>query len=361
MFNIEIPIFAFSHCRDVVVEVSKAGGLGVFGMARENPRKLHESLDWIDRNIQGKPYGIDILMPTKYHSGPKAHDELTLPKRHVEFIKKILDDAGVPSISEAEAEQAAKENLESVNMTREDSMRMLKIAVEHPISLIVNALGSPPRELVEEAHSRGIKIAALAGTVKHAIKHRDAGCDMIMAVGTEAGGHTGKISSMVLWPAVVDAVAPVPVLGGGGVGRGRQVAAALALGCEGVWCGSIWLKTVQSDVPPAVKERMFNATHEDTVHTASFTGKMGRLLRNSYTDAWDRPDAPEILPPPLQRYIWEVAARRRVERVRAAEFWGYPVGQIVGDMKEEISVREVVRGMIEELLDTKDKFEQLIR
>lgn len=360
MFGIEVPIFAFSHCRDVVVEVSKAGGLGVFGMGREDPRYVREHLRWIDEHIQGKPYGIDILMPTTYDAMSKGEAEVNLPRGHVEFVRKVLDEAGIPRLSTEEAEASARENLAGLNFTPQDSAVMLDLAMEHPIKLIVNALGSPPRELVDRAHARGIKVAALAGSVKHAIRHRDAGCDFIMAVGTEAGGHTGKISSLVLWPAVVDAVAPLPVLGGGGVGRGRQLAAALALGCEGVWCGSIWLKTVQSEVIPAIKARMFAASHEDAVHTASFTGKTGRMLRSRYTESWEAQGAPKPLAAPLQRYLWETEARRRLERAGADDFLVYPVGQIVGDMKEETSVRNVVHEMLEELLESRDRLDTMI-
>ncbi|WP_084810468.1 nitronate monooxygenase [Bradyrhizobium sp. NAS80.1] len=192
--------------------------------------------------------------------------------------------------------------------------------MEHPIRLIVNALGSPPRSLVERAHAKGIKISAMAGAEKHAIRHIEVGCDFVIAGGTEAGGHTGTTTSMVLWPRIVDAVTPLPVLGAGGVGRGRQLAAALALGCEGAWCGSIWLKTKQSEVIPEIKEKMFAAGSEDAVLTRSVTGKSCRTLRCAFTDAWETESAPEPLGAPLQGLLWWSQGRTRVERVRAKEF-----------------------------------------
>lgn len=360
MFGIEVPIFAFSHCRDVVVEVSKAGGLGVFGMGRENPEHVREHLRWIDEHIQGKPYGIDVLMPSSFEQVDKTKDDFELPKEQLDFVRKMLDDAGIPPLPVADAQQALRENLKSVNFLPEESARMIDIALEHPIKLIVNGLGTPPKAIIDLAHSRGVKIAALAGSVKHAVRHKEAGCDFVMAVGTEAGGHTGKISSMVLWPAVVDAVAPMPVLGGGGVGRGRQLAAALALGCEGVWCGSVWLTTVQSEVLPEIKARMFAASHEDAVHTKNFTGKTARVLNSRYIEAWDKPGAPQALKAPQQRYLWEGEVRRRLERAHAAEYLAYPVGQIVGDMKEETSVRNIVHDMISELLESKERLDRII-
>jgi NAD(P)H-dependent flavin oxidoreductase YrpB (nitropropane dioxygenase family) len=362
MFDIEVPIFAFSHCRDVVVEVSKAGGLGVLGMGRKDPKYVREDLDWIDDHVQGKPYGIDILQPQTFQAVEQQKFDPTRPevRKQVEFVNKLLDEAGVPPLSQELHDQFANEYLEGLTYTPEEGERMVDIALEHPIKLIVNALGTPPRSLIQRAHGRGIKIAAMAGTVEHAIKHRDAGCDFVIAVGTEAGGHTGVVSSMVLWPRIVDAVAPLPVLGGGGVGRGRQIAAALALGCAGVWCGSIWLPTIQSDVTPAIKARLFAANTKDAVLTKTYTGKSARVLRSRYTDAWDRPDAPPPLPPPHQRYLWESEARARIERAGADDFLVYPVGQIVGDMTDETSVRNVVLDMLTELLETKDRLDQIL-
>lgn len=362
MFGIDVPILAFSHCRDVVVEVSKAGGLGVLGMARMSPERVREELRWIDDHIDGKPYGIDVLMPTTYtEAGDLKYDpERLFPREQLAFVRRMLDEAGVPPLPESESHEIEKELVSQFNFTRDESMRMLDIAMEHPIKLIVNALGTPPADIIERAHARGIKIAALAGSPKHALKHKQAGCDFVIAVGTEAGGHTGSVTSMVLWPRIVDAVAPLPVLGGGGVGRGRQMAAALVLGCEGVWCGSIWLKTVQSEVVPEIKAKMFEAGSEDAVLTRSVTGKPCRTLRSSFTDAWDQPGAPETLPAPLQAILWWGQGRTRVERARVKEFLTYPVGQLVGDMTEETSVRQVVQDMLGELVETKERLDRVL-
>lgn len=362
MFGIELPIFAFSHCRDVVVEVSKAGGLGVLGMARMSPQKVREELKWIDDHVDGRPYGIDILMPTTFQEAGEskfAPDRL-FPEEQLRFVRRLLDEAGIPPLPVAEAAQIERELVSTFTFTPRESAEMIDIALNHPIKLIVNALGSPPKDLVERAHAKGIKVAAMAGAEKHALKHRQAGCDFVIAVGTEAGGHTGQTTSMVLWPRIVDAVAPMPVLGAGGVGRGRQLAAALALGCEGVWCGSIWLKTVQSEVIPEIKQRFFAAASEDAVLTKSVTGKTCRTLRCAFTDAWEKPGAPETLPAPLQALLWWGQGRTRVERVRAKEWLTYPVGQIVGDMKEESSVRQVVQDMLSELLESKERMDLLL-
>ena len=359
MFGIDIPVFAFSHCRDVVVEVSKAGGFGVFGMARARADRVEEDLRWIDAHIGGRPYGIDILMPSRYED-VGHHDLDALPPEHVGFVQKMLDDAGIPRLPPDQADETARELLKGLNLTPRESLAFLEVCFAHPIKLIVNGLGSPPRDLVERAHARGIKVAALAGKVKHARKHRDVGCDLVVAVGTEAAGHTGDISSMVLWPRIADAVAPLPVLGGRGVGRGRQLAAALALGCEGVWCGSIWLKTVQSELTPEIRRKLFKASEDDAVLTKSVTGKQCRTLRNAFTDAWNVPGAPGTLPSPLQGMLWWAHGRTRVERVNAEDYLTYPVGQLVGDMNEETSVRQVMQDMLMELADTKARLDEMI-
>lgn len=362
MFGIEAPIFAFSHCRDVVVEVSKAGGMGVLGMARMSPERLREELKWIDEHIEGKPYGIDVLMPTTFQEAGelKFDPERLFPHEQLDFVRDMLDAAGVPPLPAEDAEARTRELLEQFTFTPRESAEMIEIAMQHPIKLIVNALGSPPKDLVERAHARGMKVAALAGATKHALRHKEAGCDFVIAVGTEAGGHTGSVTSMVLWPRIVDAVAPLPVLGAGGVGRGRQLAAALALGCDGVWCGSIWLKTAQSEVPPEIKAKLFAASSEDAVLTRSVTGKPCRTLRSKFTDAWDQPGAPATLPAPLQALLWWGQGRTRVERVRAKDFLTYPVGQIVGDMTEETSVKNVVYDMLNELIESKERLDHLM-
>ena len=362
MFGIDVPIFAFSHCRDVVAEVSKAGGFGVLGLARQNPERVEEELNWIDEHIDGKPYGVDVLMPSTFEDpGDRKLDiDALLPKEHIEFVRDMLNDAGVPQLPAEEEDELKREILKGINFTPRESLEMLDAAMQHPIKAIVNALGSPPEELVTRAKAKGIKLGALAGKPRHAIRHKERGCDFVVAVGHEAGGHTGDVTSMVLWPSIVDAVDPLPVLGGGGVGRGRQMAAALALGCEGVWTGSIWLKTVQSEVIPEIKEKFFEAEANDSIWTTTVTGKPCRTLNNAFSQAYDAPGAPKTLPAPLQNYLWWQEGRTRVERVRAKDFLTYPVGQVVGDMQEETTVRQVVYEMIDELLDSRERLNNML-
>ena len=370
MLQAEYPIFAFSHCRDVVAAVTGAGGFGVLGAVAHTPEQLEADMSWIDQQVHGLPYGVDLLMPRKFvgaESGGADRASLRdmIPAEHRAFLDDLLERYGIPpQKAAAPGSRQPPGQRAGLQVDPKSMAPLIDVAFRHPIRLIASALGSPPGWLVEDAHQRGIKVAALAGRVKHARAHAAAGVDLVIAQGTEAGGHTGDVSTLVLVPQVVDAVSPIPVLAAGGIATGRQMAASLALGAAGVWCGSVWLTTRESETPPAVKERMLAASSEDTVRTRSFTGKPCRVLRSEWTSAWEAPDAPAPLPMPLQSMLSD-RPRRRVEAV--AERPGSPavdllspfIGQVVGQMNAVRPARQVVLDMIEELVDawmTVDKF-----
>jgi NAD(P)H-dependent flavin oxidoreductase YrpB (nitropropane dioxygenase family) len=360
MFGIEVPIFAFSHCRDVVVEVSKAGGLGVLGVGYYTAEQLEIELNWIDAHIGGRPYGVDLLMPNKAEAVQSREIGLDdLPSVQVEFLRKLLDNAGIPRLPPGEGEALLKREISQITMTQAESIRTLETALRHPIKLVVNALGTPPREMVDHLHALGIKVGSLVGKAEHAVKQKEAGVDLIVAQGSEAGGHTGTISSMILWPQVIDAVSPIPVLAAGGIGGGRQMAAALAMGCDGVWCGSIWLGTTQSDLLPEMKEKLYAARPEDAVQSKSRTGKPARLLRSKLTEAWEQPGAPDFLPMPWQTIV-NTEPKLRIERARNKDFLTCPVGQIVGDMKQENSVKQVIYDILSQFADASERFVALV-
>ena len=359
MFDIDVPVFAFSHCRDVVVEVSKAGGMGVLGVGSFSKEQLVRELDWIDAHIEGKPYGVDILIPNTYDRAGAAQRRqslgaITFPPEHVAFSDAIADRAGLPPLPEDEKEALIEEACAHIRMTPEDSMELLEIALERPIKLLVNALGTPPKELVKRVQARGIKVGSLVGKVEHALAQVEAGVDIIVAQGTEAGGHTGSITSMVLWPQVVDAVHPVPVLAAGGIGRGRQFAAAITLGAAGVWMGSLWLGTRESELEPDIKAVLFETRSEDAIQSRAITGKPCRVNRSRFTEAWASPEAPHPLAMPLQTML-NAETRGRIMRSHAKEYMSYPVGQIVGDMHHETSVRSIMQGLLEEFAEASER------
>jgi NAD(P)H-dependent flavin oxidoreductase YrpB (nitropropane dioxygenase family) len=287
LFALEAPIFAFSHCRDVVVATSKAGGMGVLGAAWMTPEHLEQELAWIDAHIDGLPYGVDMVFSATATEVAFDHSPReVVPEENQRFINDLLDQDGVPPLPEDEVTGWYADYARNLAFSPKVSEALLDVALRHPIQFVVSALGVPPDHIIARIHDLGIKIGALVGSVRQAQKQVAAGIDVIIAQGSEAGGHTGSITSMVLWPEVVDAVAPVPVLAAGGIGRGRQMAAALALGAEGVWCRSIWLGTVESELGSDMREVIYAAGPEDAVITLGYTGKPCRALRSKYTEAW---------------------------------------------------------------------------
>jgi NAD(P)H-dependent flavin oxidoreductase YrpB (nitropropane dioxygenase family) len=362
MFGIDVPIVAFSHCRDVVVAAAKAGGIGVFGADTSTPEQLAIELQWIEDHIGGRPYGVDVLFPMKYDDVARHRntDPLALiPQQHRDFVEDLLDRHGVPHLPGDEEQKLLSEMLNRRKGTPQYTEELLEVIFRfRGVKLLVTAIGTPPPGLVEKAHAAGMKFGAMVGKPQHAIRQRDAGVDLIIAQGHEAGGHTGEITTMVLIPQIVDAVAPLPVLAAGGIGRGRQVAAALALGAEGVWCGSVWLTTQESDSIPALRKRLLAATSSDTVRTRSFTGKHGRFLKSAWSDAWESPEAPEPLGRPLQ-YFLRTPSFARIDRVGAEALVSSPIGQIVGEMKTETTVRQVFTDMLSEYADALERMNRL--
>jgi NAD(P)H-dependent flavin oxidoreductase YrpB (nitropropane dioxygenase family) len=361
--GIEFPIFAFSHCRDVVAAVSKAGGFGVLGAVGFSPRQLQIELRWIDEHIGDHPYGVDIVIPGKYEGmgevDPAKLEEMlraAVPEQHRQFAAKLLSDHGVPPLPAGE-----KPVNELLGWTTVTASPQIEEALRHEkVRLIANALGTPPADVIERIHASGRLVAALCGAPKQARAHRDAGVDLIIAQGTEGGGHTGEIGSVVLWPEVIDAVAPTPVLAAGGIGTGRQIAAALAMGAQGVWTGSIWLTVQEAEAPPAQRDALLAATSRDTVRSRSFTGKPCRMLRNDWTEAWEAPDAPKPLGMPLQFMVTaDAVARGHRYAAKAKDVLFNPVGQIVGQMNDVRPVKDVIYRLVEEYLAAVERLQQL--
>lgn len=368
MLGIEFPLFAFSHCRDVVAAVSRAGGFGVLGAARYTPETIEEELNWIDAHVGGKPYGLDILVPE--HMATAGETGVTygalkrrVPQAHRDFAARLLADAGVePPRGEVPDDHPQPYDPES-------ALRMLEIAFDHPIKLIANALGVPPPRMIEMGKAHGVPVAALVGAKEHAVRQVQAGVDIIVAQGTEAGGHCGEVSTMVLVPEVIEAIRPirdVPVLAAGGIMTGRQMAACMAMGAAGAWTGSVWLATAESEASPVFREKMIEATSRDAVRVRSRTGKPARQLRSAWTEAWERsPDSPGALPMPLMSLVSEQAIRAATaaaERgnAKARELVTYFVGQGVGLVDGVRGAAQVVQDFKAEFLEAVERLNALL-
>jgi len=369
MLGCDVPIVAFTHCRDVVAAVTKAGGFGVLGAAGHTPEQLDIDMGWIQDEVGGRPFGVDIIVPAKYEG--KSEGELSvkdlkamIPPAHRDFLDDMMERYDVPPLPADDKPGAIAGDAEPP-MTYAQAVPLMDVAFSYPIRLAVNALGPPPPDMIQRAHDNDVLVGALAGKKVHAERHVAAGVDIVIAQGHEAGGHTGDIATMVLVPEVVDAIAPVPVLAAGGIGNGRQVAAALALGAQGVWCGSVWLTTQEAETHPVVKDKFLAAGSSDTLRSRSRTGKPARQLRSAWTDEWEGENSPGTLPMPLQPMLIG-AASRRIDRAAmnpsnkgAVELANYFVGQVVGQLNESISATRVVEEMISEYLDVMERFEHL--
>ena len=362
--GIEFPIFAFTHCRDVVVAVSKAGGFGVLGAVGFTPEQLEIECNWIDEHIGDHTYGVDIVIPNKYEGMDSnlSADELAkmlvdmVPQEHLDFARKILTDHGVPLTAEDN-----ESTLQLLGWTEATATPQVEVALKHPkMTLIANALGTPPEDMIEHIHAEGRKVAALCGSPSQARKHADAGVDIIIAQGGEAGGHSGEVGSIVLWPQVVKEVAPVPVLAAGGIGSGQQIAAALALGAQGAWTGSQWLMVEEAENTPVQQAAYVKAGSRDTVRSRSFTGKPARMLRNDWTDAWEQPGQPEAARNAVAVHGFR-AGRAATHKYpnETVDVAFNPVGQVVGQFTKVEKTSAVIERWVQEYLEATNTLNEL--
>ncbi len=358
MLGIDFPLLAFSHCRDVVAAVSKAGGFGVLGAAKYTPEELETELRWIDDHVDGKPYGVDLLIPENLSVRTGANTSTAqlldqIPAKHRDFVHDLLRRHGVDPTRAFDGYHRDDPDAPPPYQF-ETGERLMDVAFRHPIRLIANALGVPPASMLDRAKRFGVPCAALVGAREHAIRQVQAGVDILVAQGTEAGGHCGEVSTLVLIPEVLRAVkGAVPVLAAGGIVTGRQMAACMAMGAAGVWTGSVWLATTEAETSPVFRDKMVAARSRDTVRSRGRTGKPARQLKSAWTEAWEGPDSPGPLPMPLQGLLSEPAMQRvnlsaegGNEAARAVV--SYFVGQGVGLIDSVRSSRAVVTEFMEE-------------
>ena len=368
MLDIEFPLFAFSHCRDVVAAVSRAGGFGVLGATVHSPETLEQELKWIDAHVDGKPYGLDVLIPENISTAGERDVtwqslEQRIPSEHRAFTRDLLKKHGI----ELTSTPVPAATPQPFDATR--ALELLEVSFRHPVRLIANALGVPPKAMIEMGRKHGVPVAALVGAKEHALRQVAAGVDILVVQGTEAGGHCGEVSTMVLVPEVIKAIKPirdVPVLAAGGIMTGRQMAACMAMGAAGVWTGSVWLATTESETSEIFREKMIAASSRDAVRSRGRTGKPARQLRSVWTDAWDRDAAcPGALPMPLQSIISRDAFQA-IDRAAAAgnaearDLVSYFVGQGVGLIDSVKSATAVVQEFKEDFAEAVEHMNALV-
>jgi len=333
---------------ELVVAVSEAGGLGVLGAAGHTVDEMRDDIRKI-RKLTGKPFGVDLLLPSQtVTAGDQVYDgpqEIplsevlkNLPKPHYDWMMKVKEEMGLPDID-------VMANLAS---TTARPHAAVKVCIEEKVPLFCSGLGNPGF-MVADAHAAGMKVLGISGNTKNARRIARSGADLVVAQGHEGGGHTGRIGSMALWPQAVDAAAPTPVLAAGGIGDGRGVAAALAVGCVGVWVGTRFLASNEGGILDIQKDAILKATDEDTRRTYLYTGKTSRATYNRFHDLWETSGL-EPLPFPTQILL----ASGMVEmftRAQRTEYVGPFAGQVSGMIQSIKPAAEILRDMVEEAVD----------
>lgn len=348
------PIVGFNRSPAVVAAVTNAGGLGVLAASAFTAPELDAQLTWIEEQVGGRPYGVDLLVPEKFAAGDPddliASLRAQIPQAHLDFVADLLARYGIPDAPPTATPGAVMDEVAAA-LSPAGAGPLLDVAFSHRMALIASALGTPPPGLVARAKDAGVKVAALVGQAKHARRQLDAGVDVLIAQGTEAGGHTGTIATMVLTPEIVEVAAGRPVLAAGGIASGRQMAAALALGAAGVWCGSVWLSSAEDVSNQAVKDKFLRAASSDTLRSPTRTGKPARQLRTAWHDEWEAAASPAPLPLPLQPMLVN-DAWRRIDAAAAAGHEGalrlesFFIGQVVGSFTEIRPAAEITRQII---------------
>ncbi len=341
MLGIEFPIIAFTHCKDVVAAVVNAGGFSVLGEAMHTPDEITADIKWIRERVGTKPFGIDLVLPASSPmSGTLEELEANIPETHRAFAAQIKEKYNVP---EPKGQQALHQ---WGGLNQELARAQLDVVLEERVPVFTSGLGSPAF-ILDAAHERGIKVFGLVGKARQAQRQVEAGVDGIIAQGYDAAGHTGHIGTFSIVPEVVALAGDTPVIAAGGVTTGRHLAAALCLGASGVWTGTLWLASRESDSDMIIKEKLINATSDDTVHGRSVSGMPMRTTKCPWTEEWAGPDAPPTLAAPYQMllsssYIQAANDHRREDLMFEASGQGVsfvtsmkPARQIVFDIVDE--------------------------
>jgi len=330
---------------ELVVAVSEAGGLGVLGGSGYSVEELRDAIREIKAQTD-KPFGVDLLLPKSVAPQtvggakelPLSEVLKKLPEPHREWIRKVRAEMGLPDV----------DVMIKLNSTTNRPKESIQVCMEERVPLFCAGLGNPGF-MVQEAHSVGMKVLGITGNSKNARRMAESGLDLIVAQGHEGGGHTGRIGTMALLPQAIDAAAPVPVLAAGGIGDGRGLVAALAMGCIGVWVGTRFLATDEGGALDANKQRILNSTDEDTRVSTAYTGKTLRASLNEYHRLWDESGL-DPLPFPTQ-VLLSSALLWGFLKANKTDYVGGLAGQVSGLIHEIKPARQVLEEMVEEAVD----------
>ena len=350
MLGIEFPVVAFTHCKDVAVAVINSGGFAVLGEAMHTPDDIASDIKWIRDRVDGKPFGIDLVLPASVPPTGSL-DELVskIPETHRKFAQEIKEKYDVPD------PKGPIDLHQWGGLNQQMARAQLEVLLDERVPVIASGLGSPVF-ILEAAHERGIKVFGLVGKARQAKRQLEAGVDAVVAQGYDAAGHTGDVGTFSIVPEVVAMAGDTPIIAAGGVTTGRHLAAALCLGASGVWTGTLWLASRESDVDMIIKERLLAATVEDTSYGTSISGMTMRVLKCPWTDEWSKPEAPHALPAPYQMllssdYIQGANDNRREDLMTEA------AGQGVGFVTSMKPARQILFDLVEEALAS---FEEVV-
>jgi len=340
LLEVDLPIVCFTHCREVAVAAGRAGVFPVLGEALRSIEDVERDVRYIRDRI-GSRFGVDLVLPARAPRNATP-DELyaEIPEPQRAFAADIQARYDVP-------EPAGDVVLRKWGGNNQKIARaQIEVVLDEKVPVIATGLGAPDF-LFDEARARGVKLVALVGAARQAARQIARGADMVVAQGYDAAGHTGGMGTFSIVPEVAAVAGDVPVIAAGGVTTGRHLAAALCLGAVGVWAGTVWLASEESDVDPIVKQRILGATGADTTRTATLSGKTMRVLKCPWTEEWEGPEAPEVLESPYQmlltaRYLQGANDARRADLMTEA------VGQGVGFVTRSLPVARIVEEMADE-------------
>ncbi|MBW1786008.1 MAG: nitronate monooxygenase [Deltaproteobacteria bacterium] len=333
---------------ELVVAVSEAGGMGVLGGSGFTVDELRDAIREI-KKLTDKPYGVDLLLPPRLaQDSPMGKDDVkemplndvleALPEAHKEWLKKVKEELELPDT----------DVILKLNTTTMHPKEAIQVCIEERVPLFAAGLGNPGF-MVEDAHAVGMKVLGITGNTKNARRITQSGVDLLVAQGHEGGGHTGRIGTMALLPAAIDAAGDVPVLAAGGIGDGRGLAASLAMGCIGVWVGTRFLATKEGGAHEANKQRILDSPDEGTRVSTAYTGKTLRASLNKYHRLWEESGL-DPLPFPNQVLI-SSALLWSFLKADKLEFVGGLAGQISGIIDEIKPAKQVLEEMVDEAVD----------